>query len=136
MIQVRSGSPRGRYRSLVQGTFHRLKALREFERRELAFLKTLQDRDLVCEIGLRQALGEPLAVKQVFLLGLGSVPTVQRRLARLRRLGVLQHRRSDADRRSVEITLSPQALRALARYADLLAPQGEARARQAAVAAG
>jgi hypothetical protein len=118
----------------VQSLFHRLKALREFERQELAFLKTLEDRDLVCEIGLRQALGEPLTVKQVFLLGLGSVPTVQRRLARLRKLGILQHRRSDADRRSVEVTLSPKALRALDRYADLLAPQGEARVRQAAAA--
>jgi DNA-binding MarR family transcriptional regulator len=96
--------------------FQRLKALRQFERQQLAFLMTLEDCDLVCEIGVRQALGQPLTVKQVFLLGLGSVPTVQRRLARLRRLGVIQQRRADADRRSVEITLAPKALKALQGY--------------------
>ncbi len=100
--------------------FQRMKALHEFERQQLDFLKTREDRDLVCEIGLRQALGRPLTVKQVFLLGLGSVPTVQRRLARLRRRGVIQQRRCERDRRSLEVTLTPKALKALGGYKDFL----------------
>ncbi len=105
-------------------TFESLKALREFERSQLTFLKTLEDRDLVCEIGLRQALGQPLTVKQIFLLGLASVPTVQRRLTRLRRLGVIQQRRSDGDRRSLEVTLTPKALKAIGGYSDFFRPAG------------
>lgn len=101
--------------------FQRLKALREFERGELAFARTFEDRELVFEIGLHQALGTPLTVKQVFLLGLGSVPTMQRRLARLRRLGVIQRRRADGDRRSVELLLAPNVLESLGRYGSLLA---------------
>jgi hypothetical protein len=111
--------------------FESLKALREFERGELAFLKTLEDCDLVCEVGLHQARGQPLTVKQIFLLRLGSVPTVQRRLARLRRLGVIEQRRSQKDRRSMEVTLAPKALKALGGYADLLSAPSAAVVRRA-----
>ena len=111
--------------------FQRLKALREFERDELAFVGTLEDRELICEIGLHQALGAPLTVKQVFLLGLGSVPTMQRRLGRLRRLGVIQQRRAEADRRSVELMLTPKVLKALGGYDALLAAPAAAPARRA-----
>ena len=104
----------------MQSAFARLKALRDFERSQLAFLKTLEDRDLLCEIGLAQSRGEPLTVKQVFLLGLGSVPTVQRRLGRLRQLGVIQQRRCDHDRRSVEITIAPKTAKVLVQYAELM----------------
>ena len=104
----------------MMSAFARLKALRDFERSQLAFLKTLEDRDLLYEIGLAQSQGQPLTVKQVFLLGLGSVPTVQRRLGRLRRLGVIQQRRCDHDRRSVEITLAPKAAKVLVQYVDLM----------------
>src|SRR5688572_10315041 len=100
--------------------FERLKAVREFEQRQLPFLRTPEDHALVCEIGLSQMRGEPLTVKEIFLLGLGSVPTVQRRLAQLRRAGVIQQRRCDNDRRSVEVVLGPKALKALAQYAELL----------------
>ena len=100
--------------------FQRLKAARAYEKRNLAFLKTPEDHDLICEIGWHQALGKPLTVKQIFLLGLGSPATVQRRLASLRRLGVIQQRRCDQDRRSVEVTIAPKALKAFAQYEELL----------------
>lgn len=100
--------------------FERLHALREFERAQLPFLETAEDHDLLCAIGLHQAQGRPLTVKQVFLLGLGSVPTMQRRLARLRRLGVIQHERCPEDRRSVRVLIAPRVLRAFAQYGELL----------------
>lgn len=94
--------------------------MRDFERRNLGFLKTCEDHDLVFEIGWHQAQGKPLTVKQIFLLGLGSVPTVQRRLARLRRLGVIAQQRCEHDRRSVEVTLAPKVLKSFAQYQELL----------------
>lgn len=100
--------------------FDLLKTLCDYQMRHLGFLKTQEDHRLVFEIGWSQERGTPLTVKQIFLLGLGSVPTVQRRLARLRRLGVIQQRRCEADRRSVEVTLAPKTLRTLARYLELM----------------
>lgn len=102
-------------------TFGRLREIRAFERRNLGFLKTCEDHDLLWEIGWHQAQGKPLTVKQIFLLGLGSVPTVQRRLARLRRLGVIAQQRCEHDRRSVEVTIAPKVLKVFAQYKDLLA---------------
>lgn len=101
-------------------TFERLRVLRDFERRNLGFLKTCEDHDLLFEIGWHQAQGTPLTVKRIFLLGLGSVPTVQRRLSRLRKLGVIQQQRCVHDRRSVEVTIAPKTLKVFAQYQELL----------------
>src|SRR5690606_42105780 len=90
-----------------------------------------EDHDLVCEIGYCQAKGEPITVKQIFLLGLGSVATVQRRLGRLRRLGVIHQRRCPRDRRSVEVTLSPKAVKAFAQYEALLSERRGSRRAEA-----
>jgi DNA-binding MarR family transcriptional regulator len=100
----------------------RLLAGRAFERAHLPFVVTLEERDLICEIGHRQARGAPLSMKQVFLLGIGSVATVQRRLRRLRRLGAIQQKRREDDRRTVEVTLTPKVLKVFATYDSLLTP--------------
>lgn len=105
-------------------TFDRLREIRAFERRNLGFLATCEDHDLLWEIGWHQAQGRPLTVKRIFLLGLGSVPTVQRRLARLRRLGVIARQRCEQDRRSVEVTIAPKVMKVLAQYRDLLGQDG------------
>jgi DNA-binding MarR family transcriptional regulator len=104
----------------VDQLFERMKTLRAFERRHLGFLSTPEDHDLVYEIGYHQAMGKPLTVKQIFLLGLGSVATMQRRLARLRELGVIEQRRCEHDRRSVEVRISPKALKLFVQYDALL----------------
>jgi DNA-binding MarR family transcriptional regulator len=80
----------------------------------------LRDFDLVREIGFHQEQGKPLTMKQIYLLDLASVATVQRRLSRLRHLGVVVPRRSQSDARAVELTISPKPLKALAGYAELL----------------
>ena len=97
------------------GTISRVRALRDFERQHLGFLKTMEDYNLVREIGYHQAEGKPLTLKQLFLLDVGSVATVQRRLRRLRQLGVVQQHRSKVDGRAVEFTLAPKALKLLER---------------------
>ena len=57
-------------------TFHALKELHEFRRHRLPFLKTVEDVELVREIGLHQARGRPLTLKALFLQGIGSVAMV------------------------------------------------------------
>lgn len=96
---------------------------RAFEKRHLGFLRTLADRDLVCEIGYRQH-ERPMTLKEALLLGVGSVATVQRRLRRLRHLGAVQHRRSERDGRAVELVLSPRLLRVFEKYGELLKAPG------------
>jgi DNA-binding MarR family transcriptional regulator len=86
----------------------------------MGFLQTQEDHDLVLEIGFHQERGEPITVKELQLSGLMSVPTLQRRLRRLRQAGALVVQRSAADGRAVELMLSPRVLRAYARYAALL----------------
>ena len=87
--------------------FEKLRSLRVFEREQFDFLETIEDFDLVKEIGYHQEAGMPLTLKLLFLQNIGSVATVQRRLRRLKRLGAVQQRRSDGDRRNVELTISP-----------------------------
>jgi DNA-binding MarR family transcriptional regulator len=107
--------------------FTRLRELRACERRHLQFLRTLQDYDLVIEIGYRHATGTPLTVNEALRLDLGSVATLQRQLRRLRQAGVIALGRSPDDRRVVVITLTPNALKSFKTYADVLGAPTECR---------
>jgi len=98
----------------------KLRTLRAFERRHLGWLHSIEDRDLVCEIGYHQCLRRPLTLTQIYALGHGSIATMQRRLRRLRRDGCIERQCSPSDRRSVVLSLSPGVIEALARYAELL----------------
>ena len=91
--------------------FNRLQQLSDFRRRHLPFVKTLEDLDLVREIGSHQAAGDPVTLKVLFLKGLGSVATVQRRLSRLKRLGIVQQSKVQHDRRLVRLALAPPVWR-------------------------
>lgn len=84
------------------------------------FLETTVDRDLVCEIGYHQGERKPITMKQVFLLGIGSVPSVQRRLRRLRHLGAILRERNRSDKRVMEMRLAPRILHVFARYEELI----------------
>jgi DNA-binding MarR family transcriptional regulator len=100
--------------------FAALRTTRAFRRRHLHFLETPEDLDLVIEIGYHQERGEPLSMKQLQLLGVTSVPTLQRRLRRLRQAGAVVIRRSKVDGRAVEVLLSPKALQAYGKYAEVI----------------
>jgi DNA-binding MarR family transcriptional regulator len=102
------------------GVFAALRATRAFRRRHLDFLRTQEDLDLVLEIGFHQESGTPLTMKHLQLMGLTSVPTLQRRLRRLRQVGAIIGRRSEEDGRAVELELSPRLLRTYAKYGDLI----------------
>lgn len=95
--------------------FAQLRALSDLRRRYLPYLQTLEDHDIAREIGHYQVIGAPLTAKQLLHVGIGASATVQRRLRRLKELGIVHESRSQEDRRSIELTLSPACLRAFAR---------------------
>ncbi len=106
------------------GVFKKLQTLRAFERKRLRFLRTMEDLDVLCEIGLHQENGRPLTMKELHRMRLGSVPTMQRRLRRLRQFGAVASRRTDRDGRAVELRITPRALKLFNRYASLLGRRG------------
>jgi DNA-binding MarR family transcriptional regulator len=99
--------------------FEKLRALRAFKKKHLPFLETIEDFDLLLEIAYHQERGTPLTMKQVYLLGIASMATVQRRLRRLRQAGAIHQVRCDGDGRSLELRITPRVLRVFTRYAEL-----------------
>ena len=102
-------------------TFANMRVLAELRRRHLPFLKTSTEVDMAREIGHHQVLGAPITLKQLAVSGIGSMATLQRALQRLKRLGLVREKRSLADKRAVELTLSPGAMRAFSQYGTGLA---------------
>ena len=100
--------------------FEKLRDLRTFRKEHADLFSTLEGHNLVSEIGLHQAKGQPLTLKQLFLLDIGSVSTVQRRLRQFKEQGLVRHRPAPGDRRSVELTLSPKCLRIFASYDEVM----------------
>src|SRR5664279_1792964 len=100
--------------------FAALRKLREFERLELTFLKSLIDFDIIIEIGYADEQKQPLAPKQLFLLNLGSSTTVRRRLAKLVEQGVVTRRTNAKDRRSDVLAIAPSSLKLLGKYGKVL----------------
>jgi DNA-binding MarR family transcriptional regulator len=105
---------------MSMSTFGRLHDLRAFQRRQLPALHSIEDFDVVVEIGYHEELGRPLTLKRLFLQNIGSVATVQRRLSRLKRLGVVLQTRSPRDRRNLELSVSPEVRRLYRRLDRLL----------------
>lgn len=101
-------------------TFGAMREMRAFEKRHLACLRTPEDIDIVIQVGLHQGERKPLTLKRLFLLDIGSMATVHRRLRRLKQHGVIQQRRCEHDRRNVELTISPRFLKVFERYGELL----------------
>ena len=77
----------------------------------MPFVKTLEDLDVLWEIGVHQEAGAPITLKVLYLKGIGSVATIQRRLSRLRRLGVVHQARAEHDKRVAKLTVNPDLLR-------------------------
>ena len=100
--------------------FAALKKIREFERLQLAFIRSLIDFDIIIEIGYAHEQKKPLTPKQLFLLQVGSVTTVRRRLAKLTEQGIVKRRTNAKDRRSEFLTISPSSLKLLGKYGSAL----------------
>ena len=96
--------------------FTGLKKIREFERLQLPFLKSVVDFDIVIEIGYAEEQEQPLTLKQLFLLNLRSRTTVRRKLARLIEQGIVMRRKHANDRRSSLLTISASTVKLLGKY--------------------
>jgi hypothetical protein len=100
--------------------FTGLKKIREFERQQLPFLKSVLDFDIVIEIGYAEEKGQPLALKQLFLLNISSRSTVRRRLAMLIEQEIVARRKHANDHRSSLLLISPSTVKLLSKYCGTL----------------
>jgi DNA-binding MarR family transcriptional regulator len=100
--------------------FTGLKKIREFERQQLPFLRSVVDFDLVVEIGYAQELGQPLTLKQLLLLNICSRTTVRRKLARLIDQGIAIRRKHANDHRASLLVISPSSIKLLGKYGGTL----------------
>ena len=100
--------------------FTGLKKIREYERQQLPFLKSVVDFDIVIEIGYAQEQGQPLTLKQLFLLNVRSRTTVRRKLAKLIELGIIIRRKHANDQRASLLIISPASIKMLSKYGGTL----------------
>jgi len=96
--------------------FTGLKKIREFERRQLPFIRSVVDFDIVIEIGYAEEQEQPLTLKQLFLLNIRARSTVRRKLARLIEQGIVIQRKHANDHRSSLLIISPSSVKLLAKY--------------------
>src|SRR5476651_1353939 len=100
--------------------FTGLKKIREFERLQLPFLKSVVDFDIVIEIGYAEEQEQPLTLKQLFLLNISSRTTVRRKLATLIEQGIVIRRKHANDHRSSLLTISASSVRLMGKYCGTL----------------
>jgi len=96
--------------------FAALKKIREFERLQLPFLRSVIDFDIVIEIGYAEEEGQPLTLKHLFLLNISPRTTVRRRLAKLVEQGIVTRRKDTNDQRAAVLTLSPSSVKLMGKY--------------------
>ena len=100
--------------------FTGLRKIREFERLQLPFLKSVVDFDIVIEIGYADEQGTLMTLKLLFLLNISSRTTVRRKLARLIEQGVVIRRKHANDHRASILTISASSVKLLGRYCGTL----------------
>lgn len=96
--------------------FAGLKKIREFEKLQLPFLKSVSDFDIVVEIGYAEEQGQPLSLKQLFLLEISSRTTIRRRLAALIEQEIVVRRKDANDHRASLLLIAPACLKLLGKY--------------------
>ena len=100
--------------------FTGLKKIREFERLQLPFLKSVADFDIVIEIGYAEEQGQPLTLKHLFLLNISSRTTLRRKLARLIEQGIVIRRKHANDLRASLLIISSSSVKLLGKYCGTL----------------
>ena len=104
----------------IMKLFTGLRKIREFERRQLPFLRSVVDFDIVIEIGYAEEQGQPLTWKQLILLNFGSRTTVRRKLAKLIEQRIVIRRRHADDHRASLLIVSPSGVKLLSKYGGLI----------------
>lgn len=99
--------------------FAGLRKIREYQREQLPFLKSVVEFDIVVEIGFAEEAGTPITLKQLSLLGICSRTTLRRKLAQLMQQEIIVRQKSQ-DRRLNLLIISPGTFRLLTRYGQTL----------------
>ena len=100
--------------------FTGLKQIREYEKLQLPFLRSVADFDIVIEIGYAEEQGQPLTLKHLLLLNIISPTTVRRKLARLIDEGIVIRRKQLHDHRASLLIVAPSSVKSLGRYGGTL----------------
>jgi len=100
--------------------FAGLRKIREFERVQLPFFKSIVDFDIVIEIGYEEECGRPMTIKQLLLLDICSRTTVRRKLAKLINQGIVDRRKHATDNRASLLVIAPSTLKLLGKYGGTL----------------
>ena len=87
---------------------------------QLPFLKSVVDFDIVIEIGYAEEQGQPLTLKQLFLLNISSRTTVRRKLAKLIEQGIVIRRKHANDHRASLLVIAPASVKLLSKYGGTL----------------
>ncbi len=83
---------------------------RQFTRSHMPFIESLEDWDIILLIGLYQERGAMICLKDIYSYSLGSAPTIERRISRMKNLGVILDATDNKDRRRVWLRLSPKMI--------------------------
>jgi hypothetical protein len=100
--------------------FAGLRKIREYQRLQLPFLRSLIEYDIVIEIGYAEECGEPITLKQLLLVNICSRTTMRRKLSELIEQQVILRQKNSHDRRASALGVSPTHLRQLAKYGQAL----------------
>jgi hypothetical protein len=100
--------------------FAGLRKIREYQRGQLPFLKSLIDYDIVIEIGYAEECGNPATFKELLLLDICSRATLRRKLAQLDQQEIVIRSKKSGDRRASVFVVSPTTLRLLTHYSRTL----------------
>src|SRR5664279_4707382 len=100
--------------------FTGLKKIREFEKLQLPFLKSVIDFDIQIEIGYAKERGQPLTLKQLFLMNISSRTTVRRKLSNLIEQRIVIRRKHAKDGRASLLIISSSTVKLLAKYVGAL----------------
>jgi hypothetical protein len=100
--------------------FAGLRKIREYQRRQLPFLRSLIEYDIVIEIGYAEECGDPITLKQLLLLNICSRTTMRRKLSELIEQQVILRHTNSHDRRVSVLGVSSTHLRQLTRYGQTL----------------
>jgi len=107
--------------SAATNTYFIFEVIRSYEKRCFPWMQSIVDRDLIAIIGSHQdEKNDGISCKQLYLADMAPVATIQRRVTRLIKLGVLQKRRSSRDARVFYICLSGVAKNSIKSYVALL----------------
>jgi DNA-binding MarR family transcriptional regulator len=100
--------------------FAGLMKIREYQRGQLPFLRSLAEWDIVIEIGYAEERGAPITLKQLLLLNICSRNTMRRKLAQLIEQQIVLSQKNSHDRRANMLVIAPETLRLLTRYGQTL----------------